>query len=126
MYKISDFAALGLVSAKMLRHYATISLLTPTYTDPLTGYRYYTVDQLKRLNWIVALKDLGFSLEQIAALIDSGLSADQFHDTLLERRAEVRSASPRSTGASPTLRRSDPPTRCCFGPSPQCPPSPAA
>jgi DNA-binding transcriptional MerR regulator len=89
MYKISDFAALSRVSAKMLRHYAAIGLLTPAYTDPLTGYRYYTPDQLTRLHRIVALKDLGFPLEQIAALLDSSLPADQLHDALVQRRAEV-------------------------------------
>ncbi|HMQ32572.1 MAG TPA: MerR family transcriptional regulator [Chloroflexaceae bacterium] len=89
MYKISDFAALSRVSAKMLRHYAAIGLLTPAYTDRLTGYRYYTPDQLTRLNRIVALKDLGFPLEQIGTLLDSGLSADQLHDALLQRREQV-------------------------------------
>jgi DNA-binding transcriptional MerR regulator len=89
MYKISDFAALSRVSAKMLRHYAAIGLLTPAYTDPLTGYRYYTPDQLTRLHRLVALKDLGFPLEQIAALLDSSLSAEQLHDALVQRRSQV-------------------------------------
>lgn len=89
MYKISDFAALSRVSAKMLRHYAALGLLTPAYTDPLTSYRYYTPDQLTRLHRLVALKELGFPLEQIAALLDTNLSTGQLHDALVQRRAEV-------------------------------------
>ncbi|NJM07870.1 MerR family transcriptional regulator [Candidatus Gracilibacteria bacterium] len=89
MYKISDFANLSRVSAKMLRHYATLGLLSPAHTDPLTGYRYYTAEQLPRLNRIVALKDLGFSLEQIGMLLDTDLSAARLHEALARRRSEV-------------------------------------
>ena len=89
MYKISDFANLSRVSAKMLRHYAALGLLMPAHTDLSTGYRYYTVDQLARLNRIVVLKDLGFALEQIAALLDDDLPLAQLHDALEHRRAEV-------------------------------------
>lgn len=49
MFSIGDFAALGRVSVRMLRHYDAIGLLTPARTDPATGYRYYQADQLRRL-----------------------------------------------------------------------------
>jgi DNA-binding transcriptional MerR regulator len=89
MYKISDFANLSRVSAKMLRHYAALGLLTPAHTDPITGYRYYTVDQLVHLNRIVVLKDLGFALEQIATLLHDELPLAHLHDALERRRTEV-------------------------------------
>jgi DNA-binding transcriptional MerR regulator len=88
-YKISEFATLSRVSAKMLRHYAAIGLLMPDYTDPVTGYRYYSAEQVPRLNRIVVLKDLGFSLEQIVDLLDADLSPAQLCDALRQRRAEV-------------------------------------
>jgi DNA-binding transcriptional MerR regulator len=47
-----------------------MGLLKPMQVDDFTGYRYYSASQLPRLNRILALKDLGFSLEQIAQLLD--------------------------------------------------------
>jgi MerR HTH family regulatory protein len=61
---IGDFARLGRVSVRMLRHYDTIGLLRAEHVDPNTGCRYYRPEQLRRLNRIVALKDLGLRLEQ--------------------------------------------------------------
>ncbi len=65
MISIGDFARLGRVSVRMLRHYDTMGLLRPEHVDPHTGYRYYRPEQLRRLNRIVALKDLGLRLEQV-------------------------------------------------------------
>ncbi len=90
MFKISDFSKFSRVSIKMLRHYDQIGLLTPTYVDPATNYRYYSADQLPRLNRIIALKDLGFSLEQIAHLLDDDLSGDQLRGMLKLRREEIK------------------------------------
>ena len=57
---------------KALRYYDEIGLLEPSAVDSSTGYRYYLAEQLPRLNRILALKDLGFSLEAIAVLLDDG------------------------------------------------------
>lgn len=73
----------------MLRHYDDLGLLKPTHVDPFTNYRYYSADQLPRLNRIVALKDLGFSLEQIGQLLSEALSAEQMQGMLKLRRAEI-------------------------------------
>jgi len=70
MFKIGEFSKLGQVSTRMLRHYDQLGLLRPSQTDKFTSYRYYTIDQLARLNRIIALKELGFSLEQVAQLLD--------------------------------------------------------
>jgi len=48
----------------MLRHYDAIGLLRPAVVETASGYRYYSADQLSRLNRIIALKDLGSSLQQ--------------------------------------------------------------
>jgi DNA-binding transcriptional MerR regulator len=89
MYRISDFAMLSRVSAKMLRHYDELGLLPPAHIDPETDYRFYTVEQLPRLNRIVVLKDLGFSLEQIAGLLDNDLPIEQLKDMLRQRRTDI-------------------------------------
>lgn len=72
MFTIGDFARFGRVSVRMLRHYDEIGLLPPATVDPSTGYRSYVADQLARLNRIVALKDLGFTLQQVAEIVDDG------------------------------------------------------
>jgi DNA-binding transcriptional MerR regulator len=86
--KIGDFARLGQVSVVTLRHYDEIGLLKPACVDSFTGYRYYSVAQLPRLNRILALKDLGFSLEQIEVVL-SGLTLEQLRGMLKLRHAEA-------------------------------------
>lgn len=89
MFTIGDFAAIGQVSVRMLRHYDQIGLLRPARVDPVTGYRSYDADQLPRLNRILALKDLGFSLQQVRALLDDKVSVEQMEGMLLLRRNQL-------------------------------------
>lgn len=89
MFKVGDFSRLSRVSVKMLRHYDELGLLKPAWVDPATDYRYYAAEQLPRLNRIVALKDLGFSLDQIAGLLADDLSAEAFQAWLVARRGEI-------------------------------------
>lgn len=89
-YKISEFSRLCQVSAKTLRYYDDVGLLKPKHIDPMTAYRYYEIDQLPRLNRILALKDLGFHLEQIAKILEEGLSPEQMRGMLRLKRAEAQ------------------------------------
>jgi len=89
MFKIGEFSRLSRVSVRMLRHYDQLGLLTPSQTDPFTNYRYYSAEQLPRLNRILALRDLGFSLEQIAGMLDDDLSSDQLLGMLKLKRVEI-------------------------------------
>lgn len=63
MFKIGDFAKLNKVTVKTLRHYDSLGLLQPENVDTFTGYRYYSASQMPRLNRILVLKDIGFSLD---------------------------------------------------------------
>jgi effector-binding domain-containing protein len=90
MLKIGDFSKLSQVSVKTLRYYDEIGLLKPVESDRFTGYRYYSMDQLPRLNRILALKDLGLSLDQIGQMLNSELSADQIKGMLKLRCAEIQ------------------------------------
>lgn len=65
MFRIGEFSRSSRVTVKMLRHYGELGLLTLARVDPYTNYRYYSADQLPRLHRIVALKDLGFRLDEI-------------------------------------------------------------
>ena len=89
MLKIGEFAWLGQVTVEMLRHYDRLGLLKPAYLDPLTDYRYYALDQLPRLNRILALKDLGLSLEDVARLLDNNIEADAIRHILQTQQAEL-------------------------------------
>jgi effector-binding domain-containing protein len=89
MLKIGEFSRLSRVSVKALRHYDEIGLLRPIQVDPFTGYRFYSHDQLPRLNRLLALRGLGFTLEQVGQLLEEGVSADQIRGMLRLRRAEL-------------------------------------
>lgn len=89
MLRIGDFSRLGQVSVRTLRLYDELDLLKPARVDRFSGYRYYSIDQLPLLNRILALKDLGFSLEQIAGLLKDPLSADQMREMLMTKQAEL-------------------------------------
>lgn len=89
MLKIGDFSRLSQVPIDTLRYYDTVGLLKPAEVDPLTGYRYYAYHQLGRLNRILALKDFGLSLEQIASMLESDVSAEQLKGMLKLKRAEI-------------------------------------
>lgn len=90
MLKIGDFSKISRVSIKTLRYYDEIGLLKPSQIDRFTAYRYYTLDQLARLNRILALKDLGLSLEQIGHLLTDDMPAEQIRGMLRLKQAELR------------------------------------
>lgn len=89
MIKIGDFARLCQISIVTLRHYDELGLLKPISIDSFTGYRYYSADQLPRINRILALKDLGFSLNQIDAVLKGDLSLEQLRGMLKMKQAEA-------------------------------------
>ncbi len=89
MLKIGDLSKLSQVSVKTLRYYDELGLLKPVEVDRFTGYRYYSADQLPRLNRILALKDLGLSLEQIARLLDRELSPSELRGMLRRKQVEL-------------------------------------
>jgi DNA-binding transcriptional MerR regulator/predicted transcriptional regulator YdeE len=89
MLSIGEFARLGQVSPRMLRHYDQLGLLRPDSVDSWTGYRSYSVQQLGRLHRLVALRDLGFKLEQIGELLDQEPAVEQLRGMLRLRQAEL-------------------------------------
>lgn len=89
MFKIGEFSKISLISVKTLRYYDQIGLLIPAHVDKDSGYRYYTVEQLSHLNKIIALKDLGLSLEQIKQLLDDNISTEEIRGMLKLKRAQV-------------------------------------
>ncbi len=90
MLRIGDFSRLGRITVKALRYYDEVGLLKPARIDTFTGYRYYSIQQLQQLNRILALKDLGFSLEEIAKLSEHYLPLEQLRRMLQAKRDELQ------------------------------------
>jgi DNA-binding transcriptional MerR regulator/predicted transcriptional regulator YdeE len=89
MIKIGEFSRLAQVPVATLRYYDQVGLLKPVEVDRFTGYRYYSAGQLPRLQRILALKGLGFSLEQIGLVLDEGITPEQMRGMLRLRHAQI-------------------------------------
>jgi DNA-binding transcriptional MerR regulator/Ser/Thr protein kinase RdoA (MazF antagonist) len=90
LLKIGDFAKLSGVSPRMLRYYEKVGLLKPLHIDSVTGYRYYSLDQLPHLRRICVLRDLTLTLHDIALLIADDDSPQQVHLLLQKKQQELR------------------------------------
>ena len=92
MFQIGEFAQIAQVSTRQLRFYAELGLFRPDHTDRQTGYRYYAIRQLPRLNAILALKDMGLSLEQIGLLLEDAITPTELRGMLVLKKAETEQA----------------------------------
>ena len=91
--KIGEFSQLMQVTVKTLRHYEQKGLLFPDTVDEWTGYRYYSVDQMQKLQAIRDLQNLGFSLDEIKDLFEDNShipSIRQLTEKIKETEAQLR------------------------------------
>lgn len=89
MLSIGAFAQVGQVTHRQLRHWDAADLLVPAHVDEFSGFRSYDPSQLDRLHRIVALRTLGFGLDDIAVILDHGVDIDRLATLLRARRDEV-------------------------------------
>ncbi|WP_420630683.1 MerR family transcriptional regulator [Candidatus Leptofilum sp.] len=89
MFRIGEFSRIAQTTVKQLRYYDEIGLFQPEHIDRFTGYRYYRAAQLPDLNRILAMKDLGLTLEQIKRLVADDVSADEIRGMLSLKKAQV-------------------------------------
>ncbi|SCW33141.1 DNA-binding transcriptional regulator, MerR family [Paenibacillus tianmuensis] len=89
MFKISEFSRLSRIPLQTLRYYDQLGILKPAKTDESTGYRYYSAEQLLEMNRIVIFKELGFTLQQIAHLLQEDISAEQIRGMLRLKESEI-------------------------------------
>jgi len=89
VFRIGEFSRLSMVPVTALRYYADVGLLEPAHVDPDSGYRFFTAQQLPRVNRILALKGLGLSLDEIGVILDEELGAAELRGMLQLRRAEL-------------------------------------
>lgn len=70
MYSIGQFSIMFQINKKTLRYYDEIGLFKPAYVDESNQYRYYKEEQIEVMKEIIRWKNVGISLEQIAALLN--------------------------------------------------------
>lgn len=90
MYKVQEVATIAGVSVRTLHHYDSIGLMKPSNIGS-NRYRYYNDDDLKLLQHILFLKELGFSLKKIQELVAAGFDATYSltqHTELLRKKKE--------------------------------------
>lgn len=85
LFSIGEFSRITLLSVKTLRFYHDQGLLAPRTIDPRSGYRYYDESQVERARVIVALKNMGFPLEEVKEVL-AGFHDDQELLDSMERR----------------------------------------
>lgn len=82
LLQIGEFARLTNLPVRTIRYYGDLGLLPPAEVDPSSGYRKYRIDQVERVAQLVALKDIGMSLEEIGLILDDRLDDRAFRDLL--------------------------------------------
>jgi len=91
--KIGEFSRMMQVTVKTLRHYEQKGLLCPCEVDKWTGYRYYSIEQMQRFNFIRQLQRLGFSLDEIKELCEEDTytpSVDQLNEKIEETERQLQ------------------------------------
>lgn len=86
-YTIGEAAKKLQVSTRTLRFYEEKDLVRPAYTEE-NGYRFYEKDQIRQLELILFLKELGFSLKQIKMLIQDEHGSQSLELLLKEQYQE--------------------------------------
>lgn len=89
-FKIGEMAEIFDISVKTLRLYDKMKLYQPEYTDNTTGYRYYATKQVNKLNTILSLKSVGFSLKEIADMLNRQIDATELSRILQVKKAETQ------------------------------------
>ena len=89
MFRIGEFSRIAQTAITQLRYYDEIGLFQPEHIDPFTGYRYYRAAQLPDLNRILAMKELGLTLDQIKRLVAEDVSAEEIRGMLSFKKAQV-------------------------------------
>lgn len=107
---IGVFARASGLTPSALRFYDDCGLLSPAYTDPATGYRYYSGDQRERASTIRRLREIDVPLEAVTRILSAGGDAavrllDE-HVRLLRERADTAAAVAASLGAALTAGES--------------------
>lgn len=105
LLQIGVFSRLARLSVRMLRHYDEHGLLTPAEVDPVSGYRYYRPTQLAAAERIVRLRDAGFTVADMTALLPGFNDPSTMSAALAGHRVLLLQQQELLTGRLATLDR---------------------
>lgn len=86
LMKIGEIAAFFNVTVKAMRVYEKAGIIKPVKVDETTGYRYYNADQIKLLEALIELQNLGFTLSEIKVLLGGEIQEDQYIEVLVHKK----------------------------------------
>ena len=89
LFQIGEVAKILGVTRKAILVYEDKGLLTPAFKDPVSGFRYYTADNMTHIQSIRSLQALGLSLKEIAAYYYDTKNIDLYLQRMLEIRANL-------------------------------------
>jgi len=69
LYSIGEFSQVTGLSVKTLRFYHEKGILIPSSVDETTGYRFYDAGKIEKARVIMRLRQMEFSIEDIAAVL---------------------------------------------------------
>ena len=90
LLKIGELASLAGVSSKALRLYESKDIIKPVKVDPETGYRFYSAEQCEIVEALVALQDMGFSLNEIKMLLQGSASKEELQVLFAKKRQALQ------------------------------------
>ena len=86
---ITQLARLRNATTETLRHYDRIGLLKPSYVDPDTGYRYYSMGQVEDFDTIMDLRNMGLPLKEIQEFMNHR-NVEHSYEILSRKADELR------------------------------------
>ena len=104
LFKAREFARLTGVTVRALHHYDRLGLLKPSRYSQ-SGYRLYRESDVARLEQIVALKFIGFSLKQIKDILKTG--GGDLSTTLRRQREAIEEKRKRLQQAVKAIQRAE-------------------
>lgn len=119
-YRIGDFSLISRISVKALRYYDEEGLLRPSRVDPMTGYRFYDDGSVERARTVRTLRDLDFSVKEIARILPVALDEADIADALTRKAGELedlsRSYGKKAARIRRALERASLPVECGAAP----------
>lgn len=89
MFRIGTFSKLARVSARMLRHYEKCGLFFPADVDRENGYRLYSAEQIPLIGRIIALRDMGFTVQEISDILENANDSAYYEQALKRKNNEI-------------------------------------
>jgi DNA-binding transcriptional MerR regulator len=112
LFTIGRFSRLVRLSVRSLRRYDALGLLRPAHVDPATGYRRYTLEQVRDAEAIRLLRELGVPLAVVGEILgdlgDRGAVGARLEAHLARLEAEIEAQRERVRRLQAVMTQDDP------------------